>query len=60
MSLISIILIVDNGEKHLSECLASVINQTINDIEIICINNGSTDNSQNKENILHLLKVMLI
>lgn len=42
---ISIIIPVYNVENYLSQCLDSVINQTLNDIEIICINDGSTDNS---------------
>ena len=42
---ISVIIPVYNMEKYLNECLDSVINQTLKDIEIICINDGSTDNS---------------
>lgn len=42
---ISIIIPVYNTEKYLHECLDSVINQTLKDIEIICIDDGSTDNS---------------
>ena len=42
---ISVILPVYNVEKYLSECLDSIINQTLKDIEIICVNDGSTDNS---------------
>jgi glycosyltransferase involved in cell wall biosynthesis len=42
---ISIIIPVYNAEKYLNKCLESVINQTLKDIEIICINDGSTDNS---------------
>ena len=42
---ISIIIPVYNTEKYLSECLNSVINQTLKNIEIICIDDGSTDNS---------------
>ncbi|WP_297981997.1 glycosyltransferase [uncultured Methanobrevibacter sp.] len=42
---ISVIIPVFNVEKYLSRCLDSVINQTMEDIEIICINDGSTDNS---------------
>ncbi len=42
---ISVIIPVYNVEKYLRECLDSVINQTLKDIEIICVNDGSTDNS---------------
>ena len=42
---ISIIIPVYNVEKYLSECLDSIVNQTLKEIEIICINDGSTDNS---------------
>ncbi|WP_019241432.1 MULTISPECIES: glycosyltransferase [Bacillus] len=45
---VSIIIPVYNNEKFLDKCLNSVINQTLNDIEIIIINDGSTDNSLNK------------
>lgn len=41
----TIIVPVYNTEKYLSECLDSLINQTYEDIEIICINDGSTDGS---------------
>jgi glycosyltransferase involved in cell wall biosynthesis len=42
---ISVIIPVYNVEKYLEKCLESVINQTLGEIEIICINDGSTDNS---------------
>jgi len=42
---ISIIVPVYNVEKYLSACLPSCINQTLYDIEIICVNDGSTDSS---------------
>lgn len=42
---ISVIIPVYNVEKYLSKCLDSIINQTFNDIEIICVDDCSTDNS---------------
>jgi len=45
MSRVSILVPVYNVEKYLRECLDSIINQTLKDIEIICINDGSTDSS---------------
>lgn len=44
-SKVSIIVPVYNVEKYLSSCLLSCINQTLYDIEIVCVNDGSTDNS---------------
>ena len=44
---ISFIIPVYNVEKYLEQCLDSVINQTLKDIEVICIDDGSTDNSLN-------------
>ena len=44
---VSIIVPVYNVEKFLEKCLDSLINQTLKDIEIICVNDGSTDNSLN-------------
>lgn len=42
---ITVIIPVYNVEKYLSECLESIINQTLKDIEIICVNDCSSDNS---------------
>ena len=42
---ISVIIPVYNVEKYLSECLNSIVNQTLKEIEIICVNDGSTDRS---------------
>lgn len=43
--LISIIIPVYNSAKYLLKCLDSIINQTYQNLEIICVNDGSTDNS---------------
>lgn len=46
MPKISIIVPVYNTEKYIEKCLDSLVNQTLNDIEIIVVNDGSTDNSE--------------
>lgn len=42
---ISVIVPVYNVENYLRECLESIINQTLKEIEILCIDDCSTDNS---------------
>lgn len=42
---ISVIIPVYNGERYISECLLSLLNQTYKNWEAILINDGSTDNS---------------
>lgn len=42
---VSIIIPVFNVERYLKQCLESVVNQTLNNIEIILVNDGSNDNS---------------
>ena len=40
---VSVVIPVYNVEEFLEPCLDSIVNQTLDDIEIICVNNGSTD-----------------
>ena len=42
--LISVIVPVYNTEKYLEKCLESIINQTYKNLEIIIVDDGSTDN----------------
>ena len=42
---VSVVIPVYNVERYLRECLESVVNQTLKPIEIICVNDGSTDGS---------------
>lgn len=43
--IVSVLIPVYNVEKYLERCLESLINQTLTQIEIVCVNDGSTDNS---------------
>ncbi len=42
---ISIIIPVHNAQEYLPKCLDSIINQTLKEIEIVCVNDSSTDNT---------------
>ena len=46
MTKVSIIVPVYNVVDYLSDCLESLVKQTLDDIEIICVNDGSTDSSK--------------
>ena len=47
MTKVSIVVPFHNVEKYISKCLTSLIYQSLEDIEIICINDASTDDSKN-------------
>ena len=46
MTKLSIIIPYRNVEKYISKCLSTVLYQSLEDIEIICINDASEDNSR--------------
>ena len=43
---VSVIVPIYNSKEYLEDCLECLVNQTLRDIEIICINDGSTDGSE--------------
>lgn len=45
MAKVSLIVPVFNTEKYLRKCLDSLVSQTLRDIEIVCVNDGSSDSS---------------
>ena len=40
---ISVVVPIYNGEAYLRECLDSILSQTLEEIEVLCIDDGSTD-----------------
>ncbi len=48
MPIISIIIPVFNAERYIDECIKSLLEQNLKDIELIFVNDGSTDNSKSK------------
>lgn len=42
---VSIVIPVFNGEEYLEQCLRSVLSQTLQELEILCVDDGSTDRS---------------
>ncbi|MBP3463609.1 MAG: glycosyltransferase [Clostridia bacterium] len=46
MPKLSVIVPIYNAEKYIERCLKSILSQTFKDLEIILVNDGSTDNSQ--------------
>ena len=42
---LTIVALVYNLEKYLPRCLDSLVNQTLEDIEILCVDDGSTDSA---------------
>lgn len=60
---ISVIIPIFNVEKYLEDCLESVINQSLKEIEIICVDDGSTDGSNkilryyaSKDSRIHIIE----
>ena len=43
MTKLSIIIPIYNVEKYIPQCLDSILNQSFKDLEVICVNDGSSD-----------------
>ena len=46
MPKISLIMPAYNAEKYISECLNSILSQDFDDFEVLCVNDGSTDKTE--------------
>lgn len=57
---LSVIVPVYNGEKTIENCLRSILSQTLENIEIIVINDGSTDNTPEKVKSIKDARIRLI
>ncbi len=44
-ALVSVIIPVYNLENYIENCLNSIVNQTYNELEILCVDDGSSDRS---------------
>ena len=61
--IVSIVVPVFNAQKYIKECIESIINQTYKDIQVIIVDDGSTDNSlkiceelKKKDNRIHIIE----
>ena len=69
MPKVSIVIPVYNVAPYIRQCLESVLNQTLHDIEIICVDDGSTDQcpeildeyarKDNRVKVIHKLIVVM-
>ncbi len=53
---VSVIIPVYNVENYIEECVESVLNQTLREIEIIIVNDGTRDNSIKKLKDIYLIQ----